>query len=88
MSPCQQYPEGILPVLVSDSEQHEHDAPVQDAGTGESITEFTHISPMIESLDELLAGESEIPTTKHEPYDDKFSVQAYPTPEVDPAAAV
>lgn len=88
MSPSQQIPEEILPVLISDSEQHEHDATVQNASVGESAAEFTHISPMIESLDELLAGEGEIPTTKHEPYDDQFSVQAYPTPEVDPAAAV
>ncbi|OBT70111.1 hypothetical protein VE03_00480 [Pseudogymnoascus sp. 23342-1-I1] len=86
MSPCLQPPEETLPVLVSDSEQHEHDATVQDADAGESLAEFAHISPMIESLDDMLAGESEISTTKHKPYDDPFSVQGYPTPELDPVA--
>ncbi|OBT77838.1 hypothetical protein VF21_03213 [Pseudogymnoascus sp. 05NY08] len=90
MASCEQFPENVLPALVADSEQHEHDATVQDADAGDSMAEFTDIPVMIESLDEMLAGEIEIPTAKHEPYDDQFTLQAfpqaYPTPELDPVA--
>lgn len=89
MTPCQQVPGDVLPVLVADSEQHGHGAAtVQDIDAKDSMAEFTDIPVMIESLDEMLAGESEIPTTKHEPYDDQFSVLTYPTPELDPVAVV
>ncbi|OBT88033.1 hypothetical protein VE02_02919 [Pseudogymnoascus sp. 03VT05] len=90
MAPCEQFPGDVLPALVADSEQHEHDAIAQDAAAVDSMAEFTDIPVMIESLDEMLAGESEISTTKHEPYDHQFPVevfpQAYPTPELDPVA--
>lgn len=88
MPPCQQIPEEILPGLVLDSEQHEHDASVENSDAGDPMAAFTDISGMIESLDDLLAGESEVPTTKHEPYDEQYPVQSYPTPELDPAAVV
>lgn len=87
MLPCQQIPE-TLPGLVLDSEQHEHDDSVQSADADDSMAAFAEISGMIESLDDLLAGESEVPTTKHEPYDEQFPVQSYPTPELDPATVV
>ncbi|KFY28245.1 hypothetical protein V493_03035 [Pseudogymnoascus sp. VKM F-4281 (FW-2241)] len=86
MPPCEQFPEEITPGLKTDLERHEHDGNVQDADAGDSVAVYTDISTMIESLDELLAGESEIPITKHEPCDDQFAVQAYPTPELDPVA--
>lgn len=89
MPSCQECPEDALSAPVADSEQHEHDATVQDADAVGSVAEFAHISVMFESLDdELLAGESEIPTAKHEPSDGLLPVQAYPTPELDPAAVV
>lgn len=76
-------------MLVADSEQHEHGAAtVQYSDAKDPMAEFTDIPVMIESLDEMLEGESEIPTTKHERYDDQFSVLAYPTHELDPVAVV
>lgn len=52
------------------------------------MAEFNNIPAMIESLDELLAGEIEVPVTKYEPYDDQVSVLVYLTPELDPATVV
>ncbi|OBT57320.1 hypothetical protein VE04_03186 [Pseudogymnoascus sp. 24MN13] len=83
---CQECPEDALPAPVADSEQHEQDSTAQDADSRGPMAEFTGIPVMIESLDDMLAAESEIPTAKHEPSDDQFPVQAYPTPELDPAA--
>lgn len=88
MPPCQQFPEGSLPGLESDPKLQDHDASIQDADARDTAAEFNNIPAMIESLDELLAGESELPATKYEPYDDQLSVLAYPTPELDPATVV
>lgn len=71
----------------SGSEEHENNVTIQDADNGGfSTAAFTHISSFIESLDDMLAGESENPT--HEPYDEQFTAQAYAPLELDPATAV
>lgn len=88
MAHCQQFPEDALPGVESDQKRSDHDATVQNAGTGNSMAEFNNIPAMIESLDELLAGEIEVPVTKYEPYDDQVSVLVYLTPELDPATVV
>jgi hypothetical protein len=47
---------------------------------------------MIQSLDELLAGEDEAPAAKIKPYDGPVAVQAFPTiyrdDQLDPATLV
>jgi hypothetical protein len=100
---CQPYPDDSLPALISDPEQHEaievhghvelhHDTNQDTDSEGSSMASYTHISSMIQSLDELLAGEDEAPTSKGKPYDASVTVQAFPTiyrgDQLDPAILV
>ncbi|KFY40675.1 hypothetical protein V495_05304 [Pseudogymnoascus sp. VKM F-4514 (FW-929)] len=97
---CQPYPEDVMPELISGPGQHElveahenvelHHATAQDTDSeGSSVASYTHISSMIQSLDELLAGEDEALTSKGKPYDVSVTVQAFPTiyrgDQLDPA---
>lgn len=100
---CQPYPKDALPGLISDPEQHElveahehvelHHAAARDTDSeGSSMASYTRISSMIQSLDELLAGEDEAPAAKIKPYDGPVAVQAFPTiyrdDQLDPATLV
>lgn len=66
----------------------------QDAAQNQpSVDGFTHTTPMIESLDDLLAGEIDIPTVKKEPYHaNPFAMQPKYAPnftdELDPVVVV
>ena len=72
MPPHRLCPRCISPGTVSNPEyEHAYSATLQDAAFGNVPTAAsTHIASMIESLDDLLAGEDEIPTVKEEPYDE------------------
>lgn len=100
---CRPYPEDVIPGLISDPEQHElieahghvelHHATAQGTDSeGSSMASYTHISSMIQSLDELLAGEDEAPTSKGKPYDVSVTVQDFPTiyrgDQLDPSTLV
>jgi hypothetical protein len=73
---------------------HSRGNTLQDAAQNQlSVDEFTHIISMIESLDDLLAGEIGIPTVKEEPHNaNPFAVQpkyaSNFTDELDPAVVV
>ncbi|KFY29708.1 hypothetical protein V494_08533 [Pseudogymnoascus sp. VKM F-4513 (FW-928)] len=86
MPPSEPCPEGVMPGIETNSGHHGHHSTVQDSGSGESMASFMNNSVLIESLDELLAGESEIPTTKSEPYDNPYPTQEFPTVDLDPVA--
>jgi hypothetical protein len=107
MQPHPLCPGHILPETVPDPEhglssirkqsqlsEHAYGGALQDAAVEHfPMATSTHIASMIESLDDLLAGEISIPTIKEELHDEnKFAVQSnstlYSSDELDPAVVV